>query len=154
MALLRGLRPRLPTVANTVSIGVLVATSLAKAAPQRRLEFTLPEWIVLGLGLGLWALREASEASYTSLEETIIESPRRALPLTTSGIGDLPYPPDVLPGARDVNSPYGSLRVYEWGPEEGQKVLFVHGISTPCIALGALAHGLVERGCRVMLFGK
>jgi pimeloyl-ACP methyl ester carboxylesterase len=31
------------------------------------------------------------------------------------------------------------------------KVLLVHGITTPCISLGAIAHGLAERGCRVML---
>jgi pimeloyl-ACP methyl ester carboxylesterase len=41
--------------------------------------------------------------------------------------------------------------VYEWGPEEGRKVLLIHGISTPCIALGGVANGLVEKGCRVML---
>merc|ERR1711939_490176 len=64
----------------------------------------------------------------------------------------LPYPPDVLPGGRDVTSPYGTSRVYEWGPEEGRKVLFVHGISTPCIALSNIAHGLVAKGCRVLLF--
>jgi pimeloyl-ACP methyl ester carboxylesterase len=58
----------------------------------------------------------------------------------------------VLPGARDVASPYGSIRVYEWGREEGPKVLLVHGITTPCIALGGVAHALVDRGCRVMLF--
>lgn len=56
-------------------------------------------------------------------------------------MADLPYPPDVLPGARDVDSPYGSLRVYEWGPEDGRKVLMVHGISTPCISLGNLVSG-------------
>lgn len=44
------------------------------------------------------------------------------------------------------------MRVYEWGPEDGHKVLLVHGITTPCIALGAVAHGLVDNGCRVMLF--
>lgn len=44
------------------------------------------------------------------------------------------------------------MRVYEWGPEDGRKVLFVHGISTPCLALGGLANALVEKGCRVMLF--
>ncbi len=48
----------------------------------------------------------------------------------------LPYPPDAYPGARDVVSPYGSLRVYEWGPEDGRKVLLLHGIANPCIALG------------------
>jgi hypothetical protein len=47
---------------------------------------------------------------------------------------------------------YGSIRVYEFGPENGEKVLLVHGISTPCISLTYIAHGLVDRGCRVMLF--
>ena len=56
--------------------------------------------------------------------------------LSPSQIADLPYPPDTFPGARDVESPYGTLRVYEWGPEEGRKVLLVHGISTPCVSLG------------------
>jgi len=64
----------------------------------------------------------------------------------------LPYPPDALPGARDVESPYGTFRVYEFGPEDGRKVLLVHGISTPCLSLGGVAHGLAEKGCRVMLF--
>jgi pimeloyl-ACP methyl ester carboxylesterase len=47
---------------------------------------------------------------------------------------------------------YGTVRVYEWGPEDGRKVLLVHGISTPCLCLGAIAEGLVMKGCRVMLF--
>ena len=64
----------------------------------------------------------------------------------------LAYPPDALPGGRYVDSPYGVIRVYEWGPDDGRKVLLVHGITTPCIALGALAQGLVDKGCRVMLF--
>jgi len=53
----------------------------------------------------------------------------------------LPYPPDAYPGARDVVSPYGSLRVYEWGPEDGRKVFLVHGIANPCIALGEFEKG-------------
>ncbi|KAI0482662.1 alpha/beta-hydrolase [Xylariaceae sp. FL0804] len=66
---------------------------------------------------------------------------------------DLPYPPDgALPGGRDVETPYGSVRVYEWGPEEGERVLLVHGISTPVVALGDLAHELAGRGYRVMCF--
>jgi hypothetical protein len=31
---------------------------------------------------------------------------------------------------------YGTIRVYEWGPEKGRKILFLHGITTPCVALG------------------
>jgi hypothetical protein len=66
----------------------------------------------------------------------------------------VPYPPDALPGARDIESPWGGIRVYEWGPETGSKVLLIHGISTPSIALAGVAHRLVERGYRVMLFGR
>ena len=84
----------------------------------------------------------------------VIPSPRiQLLPkLTEEAISKLPYPPDALPGARDILSPYGSIRAYEFGPEDGRKVLLIHGISTPCLALGAVAHGLVDKGCRVMLF--
>lgn len=63
------------------------------------------------------------------------------------------YPPDYFPGARDVPTPYGSIRCYEFGPTTGRKVLLLHGISTSCMTLTFLAHGLAERGgCRVLLF--
>ncbi|KAK2610982.1 hypothetical protein N8I77_004366 [Diaporthe amygdali] len=62
------------------------------------------------------------------------------------------YPPDYFPGARDVPTPYGSIRCYEFGPVSGRKVLLIHGISTSCMTLTHIAHGLVERGCRVLLF--
>ncbi|KAI1335992.1 alpha/beta-hydrolase [Xylariaceae sp. FL0016] len=83
-----------------------------------------------------------------------IPSPRKTLlpQLSAYEIRALPYPPDALPGARDVETPYGSIRVYEWGPEDGERVLLVHGISTPIVALGNLAHELVGRGRRVMCF--
>lgn len=83
----------------------------------------------------------------------ILASPRQSLQLLSAqSLEDLPYPPNALPGARDVDTPYGNIRVYEWGPEDGRKVLLVHGISTPCIALAGTAKLLVEKGCRVMLF--
>lgn len=86
----------------------------------------------------------------------IIDSPlpRIEKTLTREQQGRLPYAPDALEGARDVLTPFGNIRVYEWGPEEGKKVLLVHGISTPCIALGRLAEELVQKGYRVMLFGE
>ena len=78
-------------------------------------------------------------------------------PLTTATqtnhLATCAYPPTSLPGARDVPTPYGSIRTYEWGPTTGRKILFIHGISTPCIALAGLAQELVEQhGCRVLLF--
>ncbi|KAI1358608.1 alpha/beta-hydrolase [Xylaria arbuscula] len=92
-----------------------------------------------------------------------IPSPPKTLPHQTLKDGGLdpPYPPeDALPGARDVETPYGSIRVYEWGREgndgsssgERGRVLLVHGISTPVVALGDLGHELVARGYRVMMF--
>ncbi|KAK4181027.1 putative hydrolase [Triangularia setosa] len=67
----------------------------------------------------------------------------------------LEYKPDTFPGARDVETPYGSIRVYEFGPLTGPKVLFVHGISTPCTTLTKLALSLANHPshpCRVLLF--
>ncbi|KAL7787118.1 Alpha/Beta hydrolase protein [Trichoderma ceciliae] len=64
----------------------------------------------------------------------------------------VPYPPELFPGGRDVETVYGTIRVFEWGPEDGDKVLLVHGIGTPCIALGDVAWELVRKGYRVMLF--
>jgi hypothetical protein len=88
------------------------------------------------------------------LRRAVVRSPRTRLldNLSQDELARLPYPLDSLPGARDVQSPAGSIRVYEFGPEDGRKVLLIHGVSTPCLALGGVAHGLAEKGCRVMLF--
>ncbi|KAI0020980.1 alpha/beta-hydrolase [Xylariomycetidae sp. FL0641] len=83
----------------------------------------------------------------------IIPSPlKRVVPAPASETQRLPYPPDALPGGRDVDTPYGSIRVFEWGPADGARVLFIPGISTPVVALGDLGHDLADRGYRVMLF--
>ncbi|GAB7334601.1 hypothetical protein MBLNU13_g06571t1 [Cladosporium sp. NU13] len=50
--------------------------------------------------------------------------------LSPDEIAALPYPPDYYPGARDVKTPYGTMRAYEWGPESGRKVMLVHGDAT------------------------
>ncbi|KAI0416103.1 Alpha/Beta hydrolase protein [Xylaria grammica] len=62
------------------------------------------------------------------------------------------YRTDHFPGARDVVTPYGNIRVYEFGPEQGRKVLLIHGISTSCMTLTDIANSLVEKGCRVLMF--
>lgn len=85
-------------------------------------------------------------------EGKVLQSPLAAMQSANMDSSEQPLPLDVLPGARDVQTPYGSIRVYEWGPDDGPKVLPVHGITTPCISLGGLAHALVDRGCRVILF--
>lgn len=74
--------------------------------------------------------------------------------LSPDEIAALPYPPDYYPGARDVKTPYGSMRVYEWGPEGGRKVLLVHGDATCAPVWKRVAWGLVERGARVCVIGR
>lgn len=74
--------------------------------------------------------------------------------LSAESISGLPYPPvRFLPGVRDVDSPYGRIRIYEWGPEDAsRKVVLLHGISTSSPSLASVAEKLVQGGCRVMLF--
>lgn len=82
----------------------------------------------------------------------VAESPLRKY--QQKPVGQLAYPPDsLIAGSRDVPSPYGTIRVYEFGPEDAQrKILFLHGISTPCISLVGIAENLAyKKGCRVML---
>lgn len=73
--------------------------------------------------------------------------------LPDEDLRQLPYPPiDFIPGARDVSTPYGKIRLYEWGPvNASRKVLLLHGISGSCVVLLTLAETLVNNGCRVML---
>ncbi|KAK5113619.1 hypothetical protein LTR62_003246 [Meristemomyces frigidus] len=101
----------------------------------------------------LTTLLTSSKSNGSHSQHNILESPRKVLhSLSPQELDELPYPSDALPGRRDVETPYGSIRVYEWGPMEGRKVLFVHGISTPCIAFAPVARLLVSHGFRVMLF--
>jgi hypothetical protein len=117
-----------PTSQTALIVGTTVVTTLA---------------IFVSLRSVLWPARQRRHASplHTLLPH-----------LSKPDFDKLLYKPDAFPGARDVSTPYGSIRVYEWGPEDGQKVLFVHGISTTCQTMTPLAHGLVAKGCRVMLF--
>ncbi|KKA28171.1 hypothetical protein TD95_004227 [Thielaviopsis punctulata] len=112
-------------------------------------------------GRGSAALAVATVAMAAIAHQMLAPKKQRILPsplkttlpyMTPEEIEALDYPVDALPGARDVNTSHGSIRVYEWGPEDGPRVLFIHGISTPCVILRKLADPLVARGYRVMLF--
>ena len=84
-----------------------------------------------------------------------IPSPRETLipHLSPAQADALPYPSDLLPGARDVDTPFGTMRVYEWGPRAGRKVILIHGDTTPGPMLAPIAYALAIRGCRVMTYG-
>ncbi|KAK4240841.1 Alpha/Beta hydrolase protein [Achaetomium macrosporum] len=111
--------------------------------------------IIAGTAVATAALVSLFRAYLWPTPPRIDRSPlRTVLPrLSRHELDKLDYKPDDLPGARDVKTPYGSIRVYEWGPLTGDKVVFVHGISTSCLTLTKLADALVrDKGCRVMLF--
>ncbi|PKS08207.1 hypothetical protein jhhlp_005484 [Lomentospora prolificans] len=62
------------------------------------------------------------------------------------------YPRDAIPGGRNVETPYGIIRVYEWGPEDGEKALLLHGVSAPVLTMSSLADELALKGYRVLIF--
>lgn len=84
----------------------------------------------------------------------IIKSPKQTVlsTLQPTELSSLPYPPDALPGGRDVPTPYGNIHVFEFGPPDGERVLFLHGLSMPCISGSNTAVALADKGYRVMLF--
>lgn len=100
------------------------------------------------------ALAATTTMASSSSRQAILPSPRSTLlpHLSPTALSLLPYPPDALPGARDVLTPYGTVKVFEFGPATGERVLLLPGLSTPCITLGNLATSLAARGFRVMLF--
>ena len=100
------------------------------------------------------SLRLRGPNEYGTLRRSIASPRKTLLPsLSSEQIAALPYPPNIIPGARDVETLYGSMRVYEWGPEDGRKVLLIHGDATPAPILAPIASRLVDNGCRVMIIG-
>ncbi|EAT92435.2 hypothetical protein SNOG_00940 [Parastagonospora nodorum SN15] len=121
-----------------------ISQSLPSIPRSKLPDLHHPYVAIGGASLGSLLVLGTLMSVLKSAPTTIIPSPvQTKLPqLSEEDVQELPYPPNALPGARDVNSPYGSVRVYEWGPEDGDKVLLIHGISTPGIAMADLAHKL------------
>ena len=64
------------------------------------------------------------------------------------------YPPDMFEGGSDVRLPNGRVKYYLLGPESGQKVILIHGFSTPCLMWRELGPALANAGYRVLMYGK
>ncbi|KZT50743.1 alpha/beta-hydrolase [Calocera cornea HHB12733] len=84
-------------------------------------------------------------------------------PCTLPGLSNVPpsyakdlalhlYPVDYFEGGQWVNLPYGRTRVWIMGPEDGQKVVLVHGFQVPAIVLKDMATHLVGAGFRVLTY--
>lgn len=119
---------------------------ISRPAPALALSFAA--------GLAAAAIYGALQSTFTSNKAFASPSPITPSPLAQHGQDkSLAYPAHgLLPGARDVSSPYGNIRVYEFGPEDAtRRVVLLHGISTPSIALIPLARILAANGARVIL---
>lgn len=82
----------------------------------------------------------------------IIKAPERESRSAGNEKEDSLYPTDYYPGARDVETPYGSMRIYTFGPESGARILFVHGITTPSPVFTGILQEMAEAGYRVTAF--
>lgn len=51
-----------------------------------------------------------------------------------------------------VSTPYGQVKVYESGPEDGEKLILVHGITTPSTMWKDIVPKLKAAGFRVMVY--
>lgn len=93
----------------------------------------------------LSALKLAYSAIRTP-EPHFIKAPPRELQ------EDSYYSTTFYPGGKDIDTPYGCIRAYEFGPEDGERVLFIHGITTPCPVFSGILPKIVEAGYRVCTF--
>ena len=102
--------------------------------------------LLLASGFCIQAFARQRERNRPALEK----SPSKHWQLPEEGAC---YRKDAIPGGRSVETPYGIIRVYEWGPEDGEKVLLIHGISAPALTVSGLADELALKGHRVLIFG-
>ncbi|KAF9381136.1 hypothetical protein CPC16_009987 [Podila verticillata] len=74
----------------------------------------------------------------------------RALPSQESSKSA--YPEDYYPGGDYADLTFGETHYFLFGPEDGKKVVFVHGLSTPASVWSKVARHMANSGCRVLLY--
>ncbi|EAU82658.2 hypothetical protein CC1G_12426 [Coprinopsis cinerea okayama7 len=62
------------------------------------------------------------------------------------------YPEDIYPGGAYADLPYGRVRYWLLGPENGKKVVLIHGLSIPSIIWKDVAPSLASNGYHVLLY--
>lgn len=62
------------------------------------------------------------------------------------------YPEDLYSGGAYVNLPLGRVRYWLIGPEDGRRIVLIHGLSIPAIVWKDVAPVLALRGYRVLLY--
>ncbi|CAG8538936.1 2298_t:CDS:2 [Ambispora gerdemannii] len=65
----------------------------------------------------------------------------------------VPYSPDFYPGGNYIDLlPHGETRYWLFGPETGQKIVFVHGISIPSTIFKEIATYFAKKEFRVLIY--
>lgn len=62
------------------------------------------------------------------------------------------YSEDIFPNGNYVELPYGRTRYWLLGPEDGIKLVLIHGLSTPSVTWTHIAPYLAARGFRVLIY--
>ncbi|KAI0303924.1 alpha/beta-hydrolase [Russula brevipes] len=62
------------------------------------------------------------------------------------------YPEDYYAGGAYVSLPFGNVRYWLLGPEAGEKIILIHGLSIPSLIWKDVAPTLASRGYRVLLY--
>lgn len=62
------------------------------------------------------------------------------------------YPTSLYPNSTSVETPYGSMQYALFGPEDGERIVFVHGYSCPSPIFEQLSKSLAKDGYRVLTY--
>ncbi|KAI0724500.1 alpha/beta-hydrolase [Cerioporus squamosus] len=62
------------------------------------------------------------------------------------------YPADLFPGGSYAPLLHGRVRYWILGPEDGTKVVLIHGVSTPSVSWKAIGPYLAQNGFRVLIY--
>lgn len=72
---------------------------------------------------------------------------------TLGSLSDSPYySPDFYPNGTNLELPAGTMRYWEFGNENGNRVVLIHGISTGSSCYDKLARDLANNGHRVLVY--
>ncbi|KAH7909626.1 Alpha/Beta hydrolase protein [Hygrophoropsis aurantiaca] len=89
-------------------------------------------------------------ASFPQSPVNVVHPSLASLP-STSPSWDI-YPDDFYPGGAYASLPHGKVRYWFLGPEDGHKVVLIHGLSIPSIIWKDVAPLLATKGYRVLLY--
>ncbi|THU81870.1 alpha/beta-hydrolase [Dendrothele bispora CBS 962.96] len=90
-------------------------------------------------------------ASKTSSEPEIFIHPALdILPLTCNSWKI--YPEDIYPGGGYLDTDFGKVRYWLFGPETGIKIVLIHGLSLPSLIWKHIAPSLASHGFRVLVY--